>query len=172
MSKKSPTKKPHQYRIAEAKVVGGPFGPEVRGQVTFIDVPGGTQITANITGLPPYQPVHESEAPWDPAGPIGPFGFHIHEYGICEEGDPFLPFMMAGEHWNPTNQPHGNHAGDLPVLFSNNGLAVITVFTDKFKVSDIVGKSVIIQISPDDYKTQPNGPGSARLACGEIKAIK
>ena len=31
--------------------------------------------------------------------------------------------MKAGEHWNLDNQPHGNHAGDFPVLFSNNGYA-------------------------------------------------
>ena len=68
-----------------------------------------------------------------------------------------------------TNQPHGNHAGDFPVLFSNNGVARMCFFTNKFKVADIIGKAVVIHQSPDDYRTQPAGDAGKRLACGVIK---
>ena len=44
----------------------------------------------------------------------------------------------------------------------------MTFFTDKFKVADIIGKSVMIHESPDDYKTQPAGGSGRKLACGVI----
>lgn len=152
-----------QKLIAVAVMKGGPLAPEIYGTVWFSDKMGGTEVCVNIIGLPPYQSA-TGEQP-----PIGPHGFHIHQNGNCTVGDPTNPFIAAGEHWNPANQPHGNHAGDFPVLFSNNGRASMCFFTDKFKVVDILGKSVIIHQSPDDYRTQPAGASGKRLACGIIQ---
>lgn len=45
-------------------------------------------------------------------------------------------------------------------------------FTDKFKVADIVGRSVIIHENPDDYRTQPAGASGKKLACGVIKRYR
>lgn len=149
-------------RKARAIIKGGPLAPGLKGFVVFTDVPGGTEVYTEITGLPPFKPAKDGNPQ------IGPFGFHIHENGSCTAGDPNNPFMASGGHWNPTNQPHGNHAGDFPVLFSNGGKARMTFFTDKFKVADIIGKSVIIHESPDDYRTQPSGNSGRRLACGVI----
>lgn len=151
--------------IAAAYMRGGPLAPNLKGVVYFKDVPGGTEVYANISGLPPYQPGGKNK------DPIGPHGFHIHEKGDCTVGNPEDPFRAAGEHWNPTNQPHGNHAGDFPVLFSNDGIAKMTFFTNKFKVQDIIGKAVIIHQSPDDYRTQPAGDAGKRLACGVIQYL-
>lgn len=142
---------------------GGPLAPNLEGYVLFTEVPGGTIVYANIKGLPPFHPGDED------TDPIGPHGFHIHEFGTCKIGDPKDPFQAAGEHWNPTNQPHGNHAGDFPVLFSNNGIAIMQFFTNKFKVHQAIGKSVIIHQNPDDYRSQPAGDAGKRLACGIIK---
>lgn len=66
--------------------------------------------------------------------------------------------------------PHGNHAGDFPVLFSNNGYARMSFFTDKFRVRDIIGRSVMIHENPDDYRSQPPGDSGKRIACGVIEA--
>ncbi|NLG83160.1 MAG: superoxide dismutase family protein, partial [Firmicutes bacterium] len=66
-------------------------------------------------------------------------------------------------------QPHGNHAGDFPVLFSNHGRARMGFFTDRFKVVDVVGRAAIIHENPDDYRTQPAGASGRRLACGVIR---
>lgn len=151
--------------VVMAYIRGGPLAPEIRGVVYFKDMPGGTEVCVNVTGLPPYQPAREGR------NPIGPHGFHIHEFGNCQVGDPEDPFQAAGGHWNPANQPHGNHAGDFPVLFSNGGRAMMCFFTDKFKPADVVGKSVIIHQSPDDYRTQPAGDAGKRLACGVIQAV-
>lgn len=149
--------------MAIAEIKGGPLAPQIRGVVVFTDVPGGTEVYVEVVGLPSYQP-----AP--PGGqPIGPHGLHIHQFGNCDVGDPQDPFGQAGGHWNPTEQPHGNHAGDFPVLFSNNGYACMSFFTDKFKVWDVVGHSVIIHENPDDYRSQPAGNAGRRLACGIIR---
>ncbi len=155
----------HQWnrRIAVAYMKGGPLAPNLSGVVWFWDVPQGTCVYAYITGLPPYQPASNGE------DPIGPHGFHIHENGSCEVGDPEDPFQAAGGHWNPTNQPHGNHAGDLPVLFSHNGIAEMQFITSAFKVEEAIGKAVIIHQNPDDYRTQPAGDAGKRLACGVIQ---
>lgn len=154
-----------QTRRAIANIIGGPLAPNIRGTVTFTDVRDGTEVSVVVNGLPPYRPAEEGRPQ------VGPHGFHIHQNGNCSPGNPTSPFTAAGEHFNPTNQPHGNHAGDFPVLFSNNGYARMTFFTNKFKVSQIIGKSVIIHEGPDDYKTQPTGGSGRRLACGVIRSV-
>ncbi len=152
-----------QCNVAVAEIKGGPLAPELKGKVFLEAVAGGTMVYAYIEGLPPYQPGTGDEAP------IGPHGFHIHENGDCTVGDPEDPFQAAGGHWNPDDQPHGNHAGDFPVLFSNNGKAMTSFLTNRFKPSDAVGKSIIIHQNPDDYRSQPAGDAGKRLACGLIK---
>ncbi|MEA4848608.1 MAG: superoxide dismutase family protein [Clostridiaceae bacterium] len=152
-----------KVRMAIANIKGGPFAAQLKGTVIFTNVSGGAWVCAQISGLPNYMPGENGKQP------VGPHGFHIHDKGNCEVGDPKDPFQGAGGHWNPTNQPHGNHAGDFPVLFSNNGMAKMCFFTDKFRIQDIIGKSVIIHESPDDYRSQPAGNSGRRLGCGVIK---
>jgi len=147
---------------AYARISGGNIYPDIRGIVFFDDVEGGTEVWVEVWGLPPYMPAGNN------SGPIGPFGFHIHRNGVCEITDPNNPFESAGGHYNPDDQPHGNHAGDFPVLFSNNGYARMSFFTDKFFTYDIIGRSVLIHENPDDYRTQPAGDSGKRIACGVI----
>lgn len=147
---------------AAAVIKGGSLAPGINGAVYFRDVPEGCEVYVEVKGLPPFRPAI------DGSPQVGPHGFHIHERGNCDVGNPVSPFEAAGGHWNPTGQPHGNHAGDFPVLFSNNGYDRMSFFTNKFKVADIIGKSVIIHESPDDYRTQPAGGSGRRLACGVI----
>lgn len=151
---------------AAAIIKGGPLAPSIDGVVTFKNAPGGVIVTVDIIGLPPFRPAENGNPQ------VGPHGFHIHENGNCQIGDPKDPFKDAGGHWNPTNQPHGNHAGDFPVLFSNNGVARMSFFTNKFNISDILGKAIVIHEGPDDYKTQPAGGSGRRLACGTIRRFR
>lgn len=150
---------------AIAYINGGPLAPDIRGNVKFEEESNGTKVTVEVSGLPPYHPGTEG------SNPIGPHGFHIHQNGNCEVGSPDNPFQAAGEHWNPANQPHGNHPGDFPVLFSNNGYAKMCFYTNKFKPAEAIGKSIIIHQNPDDYRTQPAGDAGKRLACGIIQAV-
>ncbi|GAB6138697.1 superoxide dismutase family protein [Halanaerobaculum tunisiense] len=149
-------------KVGYAIIKGGPLAPEINGVVYFKKVAQGTRVVVKVTGLPAYQPGQEEQAP------IGPHGFHIHQFGDCTVGDPEDPFQAAGGHYNPDNSPHGNHAGDLPVLFSNDGVARMSVFTNRFQPEDVVGRSVIIHQHPDDFRSQPAGAAGKRLACGVI----
>ena len=58
--------------------------------------------------------------------------------------------------------------GDLPPLLSCNGNAYMTVKTDRFKVKDIIGRTVIIHYRADDFRTQPSGDSGEKIACGII----
>ncbi len=148
--------------MAYARVEGGPLAPSLQGYVFFREVPNGIEVYAEVNGLPEYKPGKGDQKP------IGPHGFHIHENGSCQVGDKNEPFKAAGGHWNPDNQPHGNHAGDFPVLFSNNGYSKLSFFTNRFKIEDVIGKAIIIHQSPDDFRSQPSGDAGKRLACGVI----
>lgn len=149
--------------IVKAYIRGGPGYNNIRGIVKFIPYKNGTIVFVKVSGLPPYTPAQNT------APPIGPFGFHIHQNGTCIVGDPCNPFEAAGGHWNPDDQPHGNHAGDLPVLFSNNGTAIMGVYTNKFRPKEVVNRSILIHLNPDDYRTQPAGASGIRIACGVIR---
>ena len=156
---------PNGNNTAYAIIMAGPDYPSIKGLVTFAGMPDGVMVCADITGLPPYRPASGNRQP------VGPFGFHIHERGGCEIGDPEKPFEeCCGGHWNPAGQPHGNHPGDFPVLIpGTNGRARMCFITDKFTVGDILGRSVMIHENPDDYRTQPSGNSGKRIACGTIK---
>ena len=147
---------------AIANIQGSSLAPEVHGTVKFLGIADGSWVEAEIFGLPDYS------QSTDTTPQIGPFAFHIHEFVTCGSVHGDNPFAAAGGHWNPTDDLHGNHAGDFPVLFSNNGTAKMLFFTNRFYPSEVVGKSVVIHQSPDDYITQPTGSGGKRIACGTI----
>ena len=142
---------------AWAEIRGSSRYPHLRGMVRFFRTNFGTLTETDVRGLP------------DPGkngrNPI--FGFHIHEGSICA-GNETDPFADAGMHYNPGNFPHPAHAGDLPPLFGNNGYAYSVVLTDRFTVSEILGKTIIIHGSPDDFTTQPAGNSGEKIACGVI----
>lgn len=163
---------PYMYRAfirphnAVASINGGALYPRIRGSVYFAKTINGTNVIVDVFGLPPYKPA-TADSPQ-----IGPHGFHIHAGGNCAIGTLTKPFPETDGHYNPTNQPHGNHIGDFPVLFSNNGHAKMTFFTNKFIPTDVVGRSVVIHLGPDDYKTQPSGGSGIEIACGVIKVSR
>src|SRR5690625_3351056 len=153
-----------QVSRAYAAIQGSEYPTRLRGYVVFTDLPNGTEVTVEVSGLPYYEPARGDQAP------IGPRGLPIHENGDCEVGDESDPFQGAGGQWNPTKHPLGNQPGYFPVLFSNNGYARMSFFTNKFKAQDVVDKSIIIHLNPDDYRSQPSGDSGKRIGCGVIKA--
>lgn len=131
---------------AWAAVRGGGANPRLGGMVHFYPAEGGVLVTADIYGLPQSQ--------------TGFFAFHIHEGGTCAE---------PGTHFNPGKTPHPSHAGDLPPLLSAKGRAYLAVLTDRFRVEEVIGRTVIIHAGPDDFQTQPSGNPGERIACGLIR---
>ena len=144
-----------QCSMARAMVKGSDDYPDICGEVTFKQTRKGVIVTAEIRGLPCG----------NDGGEI--FAFHIHS-GACCTGNSADPFADADGHYNPAGKPHPYHAGDLPPLFGNRGYAYMSVLTDRFTVSEIIGKVIIINRRPDDFTTQPAGNAGAKIACGKI----
>ena len=136
---------------AVAKIRGGMEVPKLSGYIRFYQQKGCVLIVAEIFGLP-----REIET--------GFFGFHIHQGENCSGTD----FSGTGSHYNPVDQIHPKHAGDLPPLMCCRGNAYLAVKTDRFTVRDIIGKSVVVHSDPDDFHTQPAGNAGKKIACGVI----
>ena len=142
---------------ARARIVGSKSYPDIRGIVRFYQTAYGVVVVAEVKGLP------------NPAGycsaPI--FGFHIHEGTECT-GNETDPFANVKTHYNPHACPHPYHAGDLPPLFGADGRALSIFLSNRFTVREILGRTVVIHSSPDDFSSQPAGNSGAKIACGEI----
>ncbi len=132
---------------------------KVTGTVTFKEVDGGVEVTANIENLKP-----------------GEHAFHVHENGDCSAPDA----SSAGGHYNPENHKHGaptaaeHHAGDFGNLTAGkDGKATKTITMPGISLGDgpnsIVGKAFIVHEKKDDFKTQPTGNAGGRVACGVIE---
>jgi len=147
-----------QYKPdAKAMMKGAPDYPEIQGTVSFYQTSYGVLVLAEIFGLPVSKDDCRENI----------FGFHIHEGASCT-GNEQDPFADTGGHYNPGGCEHPYHAGDLPPLFGNGGYAWSAVLTDRFKIEDIIGRTVVIHSNPDDFTTQPSGNSGIRIACGKI----
>ena len=136
---------------AVAYIRGGHEALHLSGEVRFYQKHGNVLVAANISGLP-----QDNSS--------GFFALHIHEGDRCSGEH----FSDTGGHYNPTESPHPNHAGDLPPLMLCNGGAYLAVKTDRFCVRDIIGRTVVIHSGPDDFKSQPAGNAGNKIACGVI----
>ena len=137
-----------QFAIADLVTPEG----EPRGTVEFAEVGGGTMVTAKAMDLPP-----------------GFHGLHIHRGAACS-GTTEMPFADADGHFDIAGCPHPAHAGDLPPLLADSrGRAWCALFTDRFTVEEVVGRTVIVHAEADDFTTQPSGGAGTMIACGIIR---
>ena len=141
------------YPRAIAQILGSRDYPKIRGTVRFYQRSDGVLVEAEVTGLPRTE--------------TGFFAFHIHEGASCI-GD---GFPNSGGHFNPGKAQHPNHAGDLPPLLGDYGKACMKVLTGRFRVEEILGRTVILHADPDDFHTQPSGNAGMKIACGVIRRI-
>ena len=134
------------------------------GSVSLMDTPEGLKLTPALDGLQP-----------------GLHGFHVHDKPDCgtmmKDGKPMAGFG-AGGHYDPamTGKHEGpggkGHMGDLPALtVGSDGKATTPVIAPRLKVSDVLGRSLMIHAGGDNYSDTPAplGGGGARVACGVIK---
>ena len=135
---------------AIAEIQGGEKYPNIQGIVEFYGLKQGVCVVGEIENLPNTN--------------TDIFAMHIHENGDCQDN-----FSKTGGHYNPTEQPHPKHAGDMPPIFSNNGEAFFMFYTERFLIKEIIGKSVVIHEMPDDFTTQPAGNSGQKIACGIIQ---
>ena len=140
-------------------------GAEV-GTVAFAEVEAGTEVSVEVTGLPP-----------------GFHGFHVHAVGRCEPdsvspSDPAMTgdFLSAGGHLGADTAAHGAHAGDLPLLHvTEAGTGSLTAVTDALTPADLAdadGSAVMVHANSDNYANIPEvyapaGPNPTTLATGD-----
>lgn len=120
----------------------------IRGVVRFFHCADGVMLVAEIFGLQD-----------------GFHGFHIHEGSDCGGKD----LADTKGHYNPGGLEHPDHAGDLPSLLSCDGRAYLAVKTNRFRVCDVIGRTVVIHSGRDDFTTQPAGDSGKKIACGVIE---
>ncbi len=134
-------------RLADGTPIGTVrFHDEHRGHVRVtvaLDVPDGTTATRAFHGLH----VHANDNPANGDGCVA---------------DPTQPsntwFVSADGHLVGDGVGHGSHAGDMPSLHLNsNGSAEATFSTERFAVSDLAGKVVILHAGPDNFGNVPVG---------------
>ncbi len=142
------------YPSAIAHISGGSGAPHLFGEVKFFQNGRNVLVEANISNLPK-------------SNETGFFALHIHDGTSCAgEG-----FSKTGSHYNPELTAHPSHAGDLPPLLFCNGGAYLAVKTDRFRVDDIIGRTVVIHSGRDDFTSQPAGDSGKKIACGVIRRV-
>ena len=145
---------------AVARIWGGDKYPLLKGIVQFYELSQSILIVMEVMNLP-----HTLESCKN-----GVFGVHIHEGSECV-GMGENPFTDTRMHFNPDKCGHPYHAGDMPPLFENDGYALCAFVTDRFRLSDVIGKIVVVHGKRDDFTTQPSGDSGTKIACGVIEAI-
>lgn len=147
------------YPTAIAIIHGNKDNPSIRGEVLFYQLDDGVYIKAYIIGIPDTNSKGE---------PTKFHGFHIHERGDYTIDKSEDPFPSVGSHFNPNNNIHPFHSGDLPPILSANGIGILSVFTNSFRVIDILERSIILHEDRDDFTSQPSGMSGKKIACGVI----
>lgn len=136
---------------AYACIRGGREAPSITGRAEFYQNRGNVLVVIRLSGLPQTN--------------TGFFALHIHEGSDCSgEG-----FPNTLSHYNPAGVPHPMHAGDLPPLLRCGTGAYLAVKTDRFCVKDIIGRTLVVHSSADDFVSQPAGNAGMKIACGTIR---
>ncbi|KAI9506249.1 copper chaperone [Coemansia spiralis] len=87
-----------------------------------------------------------------------------HAVAIHECGDLSSVPESCGKHWNPDGVDHGNaragHRGDIGNLAVSDGWGDMAFETNRFKVWEVIGRSMVIAAGADDFG---KGPGSSKV---------
>lgn len=136
----------------------------VNGVVTLTETEDGLKVTADIYNVPS----------------AGEHGFHIHEFGSCEEAG-----KAAGGHYNPAGVDHGllpkdgaemAHAGDMGnITIGEDGHGTLDVVLPGVSLihgeKTVAGRAIILHEKADDFG-QPTGNAGGRIGCGAIILTK
>ncbi len=130
------------------------------GKVTLEPLADGVKVTVVVSG-------------WSAPGPKG---VHLHETADCSAADA----ESAGDHWNPSSQPHGmpehpqHHAGDLGnIEVAADGAGTLTVTVPGVTLtpgpSSLLGRALVVHADADDGTSQPAGNSGDRVGCAELR---
>ena len=135
-----------------ANITGDISSPNLKGIAYFKPFKDGVMVEVEVSGLPGFKSYEL-------------FPIHIHDGINCDISNAGTFDKVLG-HYNPTNEKHPYHAGDMPVLFSNNGYAYMKFYTTRFKVFDIENKVIIIHEPVENENTSVFG---RKIGCGKIE---
>ena len=184
---------------AVARIQGNADYSNLNGTVSFYNTPfGGVLVSAEVYSLPGSgffgMHVHEFGDCSQSSGNMMPFPGIVQPRGNMWEMNTIQTsdnmqtmgnmqnrnvrppmgmqaFPNTGNHYNPGNVPHPEHAGDLLPLLSNNGYAWMTFYTSRINIEDIIGRSVVVHSMRDDFTTQPSGNSGDKIGCGVIERM-
>ena len=146
-----------QQPVLMAEIRGNENNPLLHGTAIFSPTPmGGVLIQVEVFYLPDQDLPNHS----------GFFGMHMHQNGECQ-----IPFDQTGDHFNPQNLMHPEHAGDFPPLLSGHGYAWMAFYDTRLSIEDIMGRSIVIHGHKDDFSSQPSGMSGEKIGCGVIIKI-
>ena len=145
---------------AKATIKGSGMYNNIKGIAYFYSTSMGVMVAIEVNGLPMGIDKCNNKI----------YAVHIHEGGSCTGNEKDM-FVNTMGHYNPEMCMHPYHAGDMPSLFENNGHAFMMFLTDRFKVNEIIGKTIVIHSKPDDFNTQPSGDSGGKIACGVIESM-
>ena len=149
---------------AIAYIHGSIEHPEMKGIAHFYQTTDKVLVLVEMMNLPTDNGMNSKNC----SGGI--YAVHIHEGTECT-GNKNDPFANAMTHFNPNHCGHPYHAGDMPPLFENEGYALNVFVTNRFKVEDVLGKTVIVHDKRDDFTSQPAGNAGTKIACGVIRRV-
>jgi Cu-Zn family superoxide dismutase len=99
-------------------------------------------------------------------------GFHVHANNDPANGsgcvaDATQPsstwFVSADGHLAESGETHGAHTGDLPpLLVTDGGRAYSVSITDRFAVSDLLRRAVILHVGADNLGNVPVGTAATQ----------
>lgn len=146
-----------QQPVLMAEIRGNESNPLLHGTAIFSPTPmGGVLIQVEVFYLPDQDLPNHS----------GFFGMHMHQNGECQ-----IPFDQTGDHFNPQNLMHPEHAGDFPPLLSGHGYAWMAFYDTRLSINDMMGRSIVIHGHKDDFSSQPSGMSGEKIGCGVIIKI-
>ena len=146
-----------QQPVLMVEIRGNENNPLLHGTAIFSPTPmGGVLIQVEVFYLPDQDLPNHS----------GFFGMHMHQNGECQ-----IPFDQTGDHFNPQNLMHPEHAGDFPPLLSGHGYAWMAFYDTRLSIDDMMGRSIVIHGHKDDFSSQPSGMSGEKIGCGVIIKI-
>lgn len=153
---------------------------ELSKQVAAVAMIGGLIGAGNVEGVIRFVQIDAKNCVID-GTVVGLNSFAEHALAIHESGDISNGCSSVGEHYNPRNMRHGSpesnvrHVGDLGnIVADEHGRAEFKFSDHLLKVSDIIGRSIVVAEGKDDLGesshrlSQINGNCGKLLSCGII----
>ena len=131
-------------------------GSTIAGTVDFMQVGGQLHVVARLHGLAP-----------------GLHAFHVHQNGDCTSAATTGGNLDPGNGGGARSEHHGGEFGAIDA--DEEGRAALNMLLESFSLAregaagSILGRSIVVHSSPDDFSGSPADTKGKTLACGVIR---